>query len=142
MKVKDIMTKTIASLNPDDTIEHAAQLMNQHDVGSVPVCSGERLVGIVTDRDIAVRAVAKGENTHNQHVSEIMSSNPIVGNPDMDIHAAAQMMSDRQIRRLPIVENNNLVGIVALGDLAVEPKLSDNAGDALSSISEPASPNI
>lgn len=138
VKIKEIMSKEVASLSSDDCIERAAQLMKQHDVGSIPVCSQEKVIGIVTDRDIALRSVAEGQNTKQQKVRDIMSSNPVVGSPDMDVHDAARIMSERQIRRLPIVENNNLVGIVALGDISVEPKLKDNAQEALKNISEPA----
>lgn len=142
MQVKDIMTKTVASLNPKDTVEHAAQLMKQHDIGSLPVCEDEKVIGIITDRDITLRSVAEGENTKAQSVREVMTSNPVVINASTDIAEAARIMSERQIRRLPIVDNNNLVGIVALGDLAVEPNLSDNAENALKDISYPSSPNI
>jgi CBS domain-containing protein len=142
MKVKEIMTKDIATLNADDNVERAAQLMKQYDIGSVPVCKGEEVIGIITDRDIALRSVAQGENVKNQTVREIMSSNPVLVNSETDVHDAARIMSERQIRRLPVVENNNLVGMVSLGDLAVESILKDNAGEALSDISEPATPSM
>jgi len=137
VKVKDIMSRDIASLSSDDSIERAAQLMKQYDVGSIPVCSQEKIVGIVTDRDIALRATARGQKSQQQTVSDIMSSNPVVGSPDMDVHDAARIMSEKQIRRLPIVDQNNLVGIVALGDISVEPDLQDNAEEALKNISQP-----
>lgn len=137
MKVKDIMSKEIASLSSEDSVEKAAQLMKEYDVGSIPVCSNEQVVGIVTDRDIAVRSIAEGQNTSQQKVREIMSSNPVVGSPDMDVHDVAKIMSEQQIRRLPIVDHNSLVGIVALGDISVEPNLQDNAEEALKNISEP-----
>lgn len=137
MKVKEIMSKKIASLNSEDSVERAAQLMKQYDVGSIPVCRQNQVVGIVTDRDIAVRTIAEGRDSKQQKVSDIMSANPVVGNPDMDVHDAARIMSDQQIRRLPIVENNSLVGIVALGDISVEPDLQDNAEQALKNISQP-----
>ena len=136
--VKDIMTKEIASVCSDDSIEKAAQLMKQYDVGSIPVCSQKKVVGIVTDRDIALRSVAPGQDTSQQKVCDIMTSNPVVGNPDMDVHDAARIMSEKQIRRLPIVENNSLVGMVALGDISVEPTLQDNAEQALKNISQPS----
>lgn len=137
MKVKDIMSKEIASLNSEDSIERAAQLMKQYNIGSLPVCSQKEVVGIVTDRDIALRSAAAGLDTRRQKVREIMSTEPVVGNPEMDVHDAARIMSERQIRRLPIVENNNLVGMVALGDISVEPSLQDNAEQALNNISQP-----
>lgn len=139
MKVKDIMSKDIASVSSEEPIEKAAQLMKQYDVGSIPVCSQDEVIGIVTDRDIAVRTIAEGQNPKQQKVREIMSSDPVVGNPDMDIHEAAKIMSDKQIRRLPIVDHNSLVGIVALGDISVEPNLQDNAEEALKNISQPCS---
>lgn len=137
LKVKEIMSKKVASLNSEDSVERAAQLMKQYDVGSIPVCSRNQVVGIVTDRDIAVRTIAEGKDSKQEKVSAIMSSNPVVGNPDMDVHDAAKIMSTNQIRRLPIVENNNLVGILALGDISVEPELQDNAEQTLRNISQP-----
>lgn len=139
MKVKEIMTKDVATLNADDPVEKAAQLMKQCQVGSIPVCQQHQVVGIVTDRDITLRATASGQNTKQQKVRDIMSTNPVVGNPEMDVHDAARMMSEKQVRRLPIVDHNNLVGIVALGDISTEPTLSDNAGSALNQISQPNS---
>ena len=138
MLVKDIMSNNIVSLSSEDSIERAAQMMKQFDVGSIPVCSQEKLVGMVTDRDIILRSVATGTNGNKQKISEVMTSNPVTGNPDMDVHDAAKIMSDEQIRRLPIIQNNNLVGIVSLGDISVEPNLQDNAEEALKNISEPA----
>lgn len=136
MKVKDIMSRDIASLSSDDSVEKAAQLMKQYDVGSIPICNNNQVVGIVTDRDITIRSVAEHRDWKQQKVSEIMSSNPVVGNPDMNVKDVAKLMSEQQIRRLPIVENNSLVGIVALGDISLEPTLQDNAEDTLKNISK------
>lgn len=138
MRVKDIMTKDVASLNPEDSTERAAQLMKQYDIGSIPVCRQQKVVGIVTDRDIALRSVAAGQDPRRQKVREIMSPSPAVGDPEMDVHDAARVMSEKQVRRLPIVDQGNLVGVVALGDISVEPSLADNAGQALNQISQPA----
>lgn len=136
MKVRNIMSKEVTKLNPDDSIERAAQLMKQHNIGSIPVCDQEKVVGIVTDRDIATRSAAKGQNVKQQKVCDIMSQNPVVGNPEMDVHEVAKLMSEKQIRRVPIVENNTIVGVVALGDISVQPNLQDNAGEALKNISQ------
>lgn len=136
MILKDIMSKEIASLNSNDSIESAAQLMKQYNVGSIPICSQNKVVGIVTDRDIALRSVATGQDSKQKCVSDIMTQNPVTGSPNMDVHEAAKIMSNKQIRRLPVVENNNLVGMVALGDISVEPTLQDNAEEALKSISQ------
>lgn len=137
MKIRDIMSRQIASLNSDDSVEKAAQLMKAYNVGSVPICAQNSVIGIVTDRDIALRAVANGDDG-NQEIREVMTANPVVGTPDMDVDDAVRLMSEKQIRRLPIVENNALVGMVSLGDISVEPKLQDNAEIALKNISKPA----
>lgn len=137
MQLKEIMSKEIASLNSDDSIKKAAQLMKQYNIGSLPVCKQNSVVGIVTDRDIALRSVATGQNSNQQSVNEIMTANPVVATPDMDVHEAVKIMSEKQIRRLPVVENNSLVGFVSLGDISVEPKLQDNAEQALKNISQP-----
>jgi CBS domain-containing protein len=139
MLVRDIMSKDVACVKADDSIERAAQLMKQHDVGSIPVCKQDRVVGIVTDRDITLRCVAEGQDTKKQSVSDIMSINPTVGSPDMNVQDAVKLMSQNQIRRLPIVGDDNLVGIVALGDISLEPTLQDNAEWALKDISKPNS---
>ena len=137
MKVRNIMSKDVLSLSPEDSIEKAAQLMKQRGIGSLPICEGEKVVGIVTDRDIVLRATAKGQGSNQQKVKDIMSPNPVVGDPEMDVHEVAKVMSEKQIRRMPIVDHNNLVGVVSLGDISVEPVLQDNAGEALKNISQP-----
>ncbi|MFA9422959.1 MAG: CBS domain-containing protein [Sedimentibacter sp.] len=134
MKLKEIMSKEIVSLKPTDSIEKAAQLMKQYNVGSIPICKQDSVVGIVTDRDIALRSVAPGQKKQ-QTISEVMTLNPVVGTPDMDVHEVVRIMSEKQVRRLPVVDNNNLVGMVSLGDISVEPNLSDNAEKALENIS-------
>ncbi len=136
MKLNDIMSKDVAFLHPNDSVEQAAWLMKQHNIGSLPVCSDNRVIGIITDRDIALRSVAQGTDVV-QTVSEIMTQNPVLGDPQMDICDAAQIMSDNQIRRLPVVENDQLVGMVSLGDISVDPSLSPDAANALSNISQP-----
>ena len=136
MKVKDLMTSSVVSLNSNDSTKKAAELMKEHNIGSVPVCQDGKVIGIVTDRDIALRTVGDGKDAKTVTVRDIMSSNPVLGTPDMSIDEASRIMSDRQIRRLPVVDNNNLVGILALGDIAVQPRLNENAERALSSISE------
>jgi len=140
MKLKDVMSKDVASLNVSDAVIKAAQIMKEHNVGSVPVCDSNRVVGVITDRDIALRTVAEGKSADKQSVRDVMSTNPVVGQPDMEVLDAARIMGERQIRRLPIIEKNGLVGIVSLGDLALEPSLEDEASEALTDISEPSTP--
>lgn len=137
MIVRDIMSTNVAFVSSEDSIEKAAQLMKQHDVGSIPVCKQDSVIGIVTDRDITLRSVASGQDTSQGNVSSIMSTDCTVGKPDMNVSDAARIMSDKKIRRLPIVENNCLVGIVALGDISLESSTQDNAEDALKNISKP-----
>ncbi|BFN03476.1 CBS domain-containing protein [Clostridium tetani] len=136
MKINNIMTKDIVSLQAEDTVEHAAQLMKEHGVGSLPICNEGKIVGIITDRDIALRSVAMGESIQNQTVRNIMTSNPITVSPNISATEAAEIMSKKQIRRLPVVENKNLVGMVSLGDISTEPNLENSAGKALIGISE------
>lgn len=140
MKVREIMTTDVSVITQDTTIKEAATLMKSLNVGSVPVCDdSNRPVGIVTDRDIVLRSVA-GENNYNSPVRDIMTSTVISVTPDTDVHEAARIMAQNQIRRLPVVENGSLVGIVAIGDLAVRDIFVNEAGDALSNISEPSRP--
>lgn len=137
MLIKDIMTKDCVTLGSDDTVQKAAQLMKQHDVGAIPVCNQNKVVGIVTDRDITLRAVATDNNDAQQSkMCDVMTSDPIVGRPDMSVNDAAKIMSEKQVRRLPIVENDNLVGIVALGDISLENATQDSANKALKEISK------
>ncbi|HBC95586.1 MAG TPA: CBS domain-containing protein [Clostridium sp.] len=138
MKVKDIMTKLVVSLNADDTIERAAEIMRHNNIGAVPVCDNNKIIGIVTDRDIAIRSSVKGGDYKSGKVRDIMSSNPVTGSPDMNVEDASRVMSERQIRRIPVVENDCLVGMVSLGDLATNSKSNNHAGDALSNISKPS----
>lgn len=137
MIVKDIMSTNVAWVSSEDSIEKAAQLMKQYDVGSIPVCKQDTVIGIVTDRDIALKSVASGQDTRQQQVSSIMSTDCTLGQPDMDVTDAAEIMSQKQIRRLPIVENDCLVGIVALGDISLTSSTQGNAEDALKNISKP-----
>ena len=137
MQVKDIMSTEVATVEADDTVEQAAKLMEMYNVGSIPVCDHDHVIGIVTDRDIALRSVAHGNNIRRQRVRDVMSVSPVVGTPEMDVHEAAGLMSRRQVRRLPIVQGNALVGIVALGDISVEPSLQAGAEEALKNISQP-----
>lgn len=142
MKVKDIMTQKVASLEPKDSVERAAQLMKEHDIGALPVCDNNNVIGIITDRDIVLRTVSEGKSPKNVSVREVMTSNPVIGRPDMNVEDATRIMGERQIRRLPVVEENTVVGIVSLGDLAIEPRAQSEANETLKEISEPCSPNI
>jgi CBS domain-containing protein len=140
MKIKEIMTKQVASISPDSNLVEAARLMQKHDVGVVPVCQGENVVGMVTDRDIVVRNVAHGKDPGSTRVKDVMTSDVKMVNPEMNLNQAAQLMSNHQIRRLPVIENNHLIGMVALGDLATQAKTDVELATTLGKISTPSEP--
>jgi CBS domain-containing protein len=140
MKIKDIMTKQVAYIGPDSNLVEVAQLMQKHDVGVLPVCQGENVIGMVTDRDIVVRNIAHGKDPGATPVKDVMTSNVKMVNPEMNLHQAAEFMSEHQIRRLPVVENNHLIGMVALGDLATQAKTDVELATTLGKISSPSEP--
>lgn len=131
------MTGQVRACGPDTGLDEACRIMADLNVGAVPVTEGEKVVGILTDRDVALRAVA-----HNRtgKVGDFMTRSVVTCEPETDAHEAARIMAQRQIRRLPVVENGRLAGILSLGDLATVDIHVNEAGDALSSISEPSRP--
>ena len=134
MNIRDVMTSNPRTVSPQDSIQNAARIMRDEDTGAVPVVDNGRPVGIVTDRDIVIRAVADGQL--DRPVREIVSGQVVSASPDMSTKEAAQLMSENQIRRLPVVENERLVGIVSIGDLAVKDGNDKRVGDALQDISQ------
>jgi CBS domain-containing protein len=140
LKIKEIMTDKVAFVSPETTVVETARLMQKHDVGSIPVCEGPNLVGIVTDRDIVVRNVAHGKNPSTIPVREIMTTAVKTIAPEMELNQVAELMSQQQIRRLPVVENNQLVGMVSLGDLATQAKHDVEVASTLGEISQPSRP--
>lgn len=138
MKVRDIMTSSVDWVTADTSVVEVAQLMKKDDVGSIPICKENRLIGMITDRDIVLKVVAAGGNTNNISAKDIMSKDIIFVSADQDVHEAANLMSEYQIRRLPVLEKGKLVGILAIGDLAIEKIHINEAGDALSDISQGA----
>lgn len=141
MKIREIMTTDVRTCKTDDSLQTAAAIMSDLNVGVVPVVHKENhLQGIITDRDIVVRACAKGMDVNTTLVSDCMTSAVVTVNPETDAHEAAELMANQQIRRLCVVENGRLVGIVAIGDMAVIGIHENEAGFALSEISEPARP--
>lgn len=139
MRVNNVMTDDVSIVSPDSTVKETAEIMNDLNVGAVPVCQGKKPVGIITDRDIAIRNTAKNGDV-NTPVKQIMSEELISATPEMNAEEAAQLMAKYQIRRLPIVEDDNLVGIVSLGDLAVKSDSDMEAAEALTNISVPSRP--
>lgn len=140
VKIRDIMTDKVACVNPQTSVIEVAQLMQKHDVGSVPVCEGQKIMGVVTDRDIVVRNIAHGKDPHVTPVRDVMTTNVQSISPEMSLNQAAGIMADHQIRRLPVVENDRLIGMVSLGDLATRAKYDVELARTLGEISHPSQP--
>ncbi|MEH7122990.1 CBS domain-containing protein [Bacillus sp. JJ1532] len=134
-KIRDIMTDKVDSCSLLDNVFEVAVKMKELNVGAIPIVDNEKLVGMITDRDIVLRCVAE-KNPPSSKVEKIMSKDLITVTKDMDAHEAASLMAKHQIRRLPVVEGNKLVGIVSLGDFAVHHLTDQKAGEALTEISE------
>ncbi len=136
-KLKDVMSRDVKVISPDMTIEEAARAMGDGDFGMMPVGENDRMIGTISDRDIAIRAVAQGKGPSTQ-VREVMSEGIFWVYDDESVDQAAKIMSDKQVRRLPVVNRDKrLVGIVALGDFAIDHSEIKPAADALAKISEP-----
>ena len=136
MKLREIMSKTVVRIHPEETVAVAARMLEHNNIGAMPVCGSDgRLCGMLTDRDIVTRCLAAGKAPQNTSVREIMTGKVYVGRPDMDVSMAAGLMGREQIRRLPVMENGKLCGMVSLGDLARKEESSIEAGDALTEIS-------
>jgi CBS domain-containing protein len=141
MQLKDIMTRDVEVIYPDTSLQEAAEKMRSLDVGSLPITDGGKVVGILTDRDITVRATAKGNNPMLSTVREAMSADVVCGREDQNVEEAARLMEEKQIRRLIVVNRDQeLVGVVSLGDLAVGTDNERLAGQTLEGVSEPAKP--
>ena len=136
--LKEIMTRDVEVARPGDSLKDVAQRMKSLDVGMLPICDGDKLVGTITDRDISVRGVAEGKDPKITHVSDIMTSSPVLCCfEDDELKVAARKMHDNQIRRLPVLDREkHLVGIVSLGDIALHGD-ERTAGDTLEGVSEP-----
>jgi CBS domain-containing protein len=136
------MTRDVRTIDRNSTVEQAARMMKELNVGSIPVTENGNVIGIITDRDVVLRNVADERTAADTRVEEVMSKTVVTATPDMDVHRAADLMAQNQIRRLPVVENNRMVGIVSIGDLAVRNIYENEAGEALSSISKPSRPTL
>ena len=118
MKVREIMTKNVVRIHPDEPVEVAARALAHYNVGAMPVCGSDgRLCGVVTDRDLVTRCVASGRNAGQTAVRDVMTGRVVTIGPEMEVSAAAHLMGREQVRRLPVVENGKLCGMVGLADL-------------------------
>ena len=139
--ISEIMTRDVRTVSPQENIRRAAQIMDELNVGAIPVCDGDRLIGMVTDRDITVRATAAGESPENTLVRDVMSVSVKTCFEDQPVDEVMEQMRNVQIRRVPVIdhETKNLIGIVSLGDVAT--KHSAEVDRTLEKISTPAEPD-
>lgn len=140
MRVKDCMCKKVVKASKDTTLQEIAQLMQENDIGCIPICNSENsIVGFVTDRDIITRCIAFDKNCNQTKASDVMTTKVIKTTPDTDLDYATDIMSKNQIKRLPVVENDEIVGILTLGDLAQNKKVSTHeVGNTVEHICENA----
>jgi CBS domain-containing protein len=140
MKVKEIMTRDVDVVSPETTLRDAAERMSHLDVGVLPVCDNDRLVGVITDRDITVRATADGLDPFATQVGEVMSKDELITCfEEEDVEVATRKMRDKQVRRLPVLnDERRLVGILALGDVAVDHGDRGESAETLKEISRPS----
>ena len=136
MKVREIMTKNVVRIHPDEPVEVAARALMHYNVGAMPVCGSDgKICGMVTDRDLVTRCMASGRQPGKTKVADVMTGQVTSASPEMETGVAAHLMGRMQVRRLPVVENGKLLGMVSLGDIATQEESSMDAGDALSDIS-------
>lgn len=138
MNVRDMMTTSLITCESDDSLAVAARKMQENDIGCCPVVERDKLVGLITDRDITVRAISKGMDPNSTMVADVMTRKVIMGEPDMSAEDAAELMGEHQIRRLPIVESGRLVGMVSLADLAIDLEEEEMLADVVTRISVPS----
>jgi CBS domain-containing protein len=136
MNIRDMMTTGVSTAAPDTTVEEIATIMKREDVGAIPIVEDDELCGVLTDRDIVVRCVAEGKNPADTRAEDILSEDLHVIEVDDDVDAAAELMSRHQIRRLPVVEDGRLIGILSIGDIAVKEGDDRTSGDMLQGISQ------
>jgi CBS domain-containing protein len=140
MKIREIMTPGVQCVRPDESLIDAASLMRQLDVGVLPVLKGDAVLGMITDRDITIRAVAQGRIPEETQVREVMTPGVFFVYDDQDVEEAMDVLKEHQIRRLPVISRDRrLVGILSLGDIAVDANAS-RSGEALKQVSQPAEP--
>lgn len=136
MKIRELMSKTVVRIHPEESVAVAARTLAHYNIGILPVCGNDgRVCGLVTDRDIVTRCLASGRSPAVTPVREVMTTQILSAGPDMDASAAAGLMGRAQIRRLPVLENGRLCGMVSLGDLAQREETGMDAADALGEIS-------
>ncbi|MBQ8869185.1 MAG: CBS domain-containing protein [Oscillospiraceae bacterium] len=136
MLVKDIMSKNLITVKESDTLQHAAELMQQYDIGILPVVCDGKLCGVITDRDIVTRGVCKSKDVCDIPVSNCMSKSTVCANPDQQVEEAAKTMAAQQVRRVPVTENGCLCGILSIGDISKN-SFDTEVAKAMCEISKP-----
>ena len=135
MKVRDVMTGKPIHIHRDEVVAVAARTLTHYNIGALPVCGNDgKLCGLLTDRDVVTRCMAAGRLPENTKVQEIMTNRLVTASPDMEVNAAAHLMGREQVRRLPVLEEGRLCGMVSLGDLAGREETSLDVADAMESI--------
>lgn len=135
MKVRDVMSRNVVTVSPDEMASVAARILARYNIGSLPVCDEQgRVRGVVTDRDIVLRCVAAEKEPARTTIREIMSGRVVAAAPDEDAETAARRMAAEQVRRLPVIEDGRLAGVLSLGDLSVNERLQTEASACLSEI--------
>ncbi|NLP45140.1 MAG: CBS domain-containing protein [Peptococcaceae bacterium] len=136
MLIREIMSTDVSYVDTSTSIPEVAKIMKQKDIGAVPVLQNGNLVGIITDRDIIIRAVADNKDVNTITAEQIMTVDPVSIEENSDVDKATELMGEYQVKRLPVMKNGRLVGMVSLGDIAIENIHIDEAGEALSGISQ------
>lgn len=135
MKVRELMSKPVVRIHADEPVSLAARTLTHYNIGAMPVCGTDgKVCGVITDRDIVTRCLAAERSPERTKVRDVMTSQVLSVSPDTDVSAAAHLMGTRQVRRLPVVENDRLCGILSLGDVANSDENSFDAADALTGI--------
>ena len=136
MKIQEVMTRQVIRIHPEESVAVAARTLTHYNIGALPVCENNgQLCGMVTDRDIVTRCLASNRKPEETRVRDVMTGWVISATPDMDTSTAAHLMGRQQVRRLPVVENGRLCGMISIGDLAVREQSNPDAADALGDIS-------
>ena len=135
MKIRDVMSDSVIKIHPEESVAVAARTLQRYNIGALPVCGSDGLLqGMVTDRDLVVRCMASGGDVQQMTVGQVMTRQVVSASPDMDTGAAAHLMGRAQVRRLPVVQQGKLCGMITLGDLARRENTNPDAADALGDI--------
>ena len=135
MKIQELMSPSVIKIHPEESVSVAARTLTHYNIGVLPVCGNDgAMCGLVTDRDLVIRCLAAGKDPESTKIREVMTGKVVTAKPDMEASVAAHLMGQKQVRRLPVVENGRLCGMVSLGDIANREETGIDAADALGDI--------